>query len=183
MLRSAVYGVAVAALSITSVAADVIIRGDPGGQIGHYLYTAERIRDAGERVIVDGPCLSACTLLLAVVPVERVCVTERAVLGYHAAWQPGMNGEHITAVSATKVMWDLYPQHVRRALARRGGLSRKMIFLRGRELTSLYSPCRRPADFAADSEPTGQVQRRAARTRPMASTRPRHTAHRADLTR
>ncbi len=35
--------------------------------------------------MIDGPCLSACTLVLMTVPEERICVTRRAVLGFHAA--------------------------------------------------------------------------------------------------
>ena len=183
MFRHALCGVALAALSVSSAIADIIIRKDPGGQIGPYLQTAQRIRDSGERVIVDGPCFSACTLLLAVVPRDRICVTERAVLGYHAAWQPGANGEHVTSVSATRMMWDIYPGHVRRALARRGGLSRKMIFLTGRELTSLYPRCRAPADFAAEPEPRVRAHRRSSRNRLTTNKPPRHSERRAALTR
>jgi hypothetical protein len=182
MVRHALCGAAFAALSVTSAYSDIIIRRDPGGQIGHYLHAAERIRDSGERVIVDGSCLSACTLLLAVVPRERVCVTERAVLGYHAAWVPGANGEHVTSTSATRMMWDIYPGNVRRALARRGGLSRKMIFMRGREVAALYPRCRAPADFAADSERRVRAERRSSRNRLTTNTRQRHSGYRADLT-
>ena len=39
---------------------------------------------SGEKVIIDGPCLSACTLVLSTVPSNRICVTKRAVLGFHA---------------------------------------------------------------------------------------------------
>jgi hypothetical protein len=182
MVRHALCGAALAALSVSSAFADIIIRRDPGGQIGHYLHAAQRMRDSGERVIVDGACFSACTLLLAAMPRDRVCVTERAVLGYHAAWVPGANGEHVTSVSATRMMWDLYPGQVRRALARRGGLSRKMIFMRGRELTSLYPRCRAPADFAAETEPRARAHRRAGRNRLTTNTRPRRSGYRADLT-
>ena len=43
------------------------------------------MRDSGEHVVIDGPCLSACTLLTGIIPSDRVCVTQRAVLGFHAA--------------------------------------------------------------------------------------------------
>jgi hypothetical protein len=36
----------------------------------------------------------------------------------------------------------MYPPHVRRWINARGGLSSKMVFLRGRELLSMYPECR-----------------------------------------
>jgi hypothetical protein len=65
--------------------AEVRILASPGGQVGPFLDLFERIRDSGERVVIDGPCLSACTLVLSMVPTERICVTRRAILGFHAA--------------------------------------------------------------------------------------------------
>jgi len=65
--------------------AEVRILGSLGGQVGPFLDLFERVRDSGERVVIDGPCLSACTLVLSMVPNNRICVTRRAVLGFHAA--------------------------------------------------------------------------------------------------
>jgi hypothetical protein len=39
-------------------------------------------------------------------------------------------------------LWDMYPSHVRQWINSRGGLSAKMMFLRGRELMSMYPECR-----------------------------------------
>src|SRR6201992_1106575 len=65
--------------------ADVRILASPGGEVGPFLDLFEGVRDSGERVVIDGPCLSACTLVLSIVPRDRICVTRRAVLGFHAA--------------------------------------------------------------------------------------------------
>src|SRR6266567_8740445 len=65
--------------------AEVRILASAGGQVGPFLDLFERVRASGERVVIDGPCLSACTLVLAMVPADRVCFTRRAVLGFHAA--------------------------------------------------------------------------------------------------
>ena len=65
--------------------ADVRILESPGGQVGPFLDLFDKVAASGERVIIDGPCMSACTLVLSVVPEERICVTRRAVLGFHAA--------------------------------------------------------------------------------------------------
>ena len=66
-------------------AAEVRILASPGGEVGPFLDLFARVRASGERVVIDGPCLSACTLVLSAVPNERICVTRRAVLGFHAA--------------------------------------------------------------------------------------------------
>jgi hypothetical protein len=72
-------------LFITGTAsADVRIVNDPG-QVSSYLRTFYQVRASGERIVIDGPCLSACTLLTGIVPRDHVCVTSRAVLGFHAA--------------------------------------------------------------------------------------------------
>ena len=49
-----------------------------------YLEVFARVRQSGERVVIDGLCLSACTLVLSTIPRNRICVTRRAVLGFHA---------------------------------------------------------------------------------------------------
>jgi hypothetical protein len=41
----------------------------------------------------------------------------------------------------------MYPQHVRRWINQRGGLTSKMMFLRGQELMSMYPECRSDDGF------------------------------------
>jgi len=134
-------GAVVAALAVSSAQAAVRIKADPGGQIGPYLENLVALRGSGERVIIDGPCLSACTMVLGVIPRERICVTSRARLGFHAAWHPGDNGRPVTSRAATRLLMDIYPEHVRSWITRRGGLSPKMMFLSGRELNAMYQTC------------------------------------------
>jgi hypothetical protein len=141
-LGAALFGAVVAALSVSSAPAAVRIVNDAGGQIGPYLENLAALRSSGERVIIDGPCLSACTMVLGVIPRDRICVTRRARLGFHAAWHPGDNGRPITSRGGTQLLMDVYPQHVRSWIARRGGLSHRMMYLSGRELAAMYPSCR-----------------------------------------
>ncbi|MEA2837982.1 MAG: hypothetical protein QOD89_2532 [Bradyrhizobium sp.] len=76
---------AIALLAGAPASAEVRILASPGGEVGPFLDLFERVRASGERVVIDGPCLSACTLVLSTVPNNRICVTRRAVLGFHAA--------------------------------------------------------------------------------------------------
>jgi hypothetical protein len=134
-------GAVAAAVAASAAQAAVRIKADAGGQIGPYLENLVALRGSGEQVIIDGPCLSACTMVLGVIPRDRICVTQRARLGFHAAWHPGDDGRPVTSREATKLLMDIYPQHVRSWIAQRGGLSRKMMYLSGRELASMYRSC------------------------------------------
>ena len=87
---------------ITASHAAVRIVDDPGGRIGTYVERYEGMRSSGERVIIDGYCASACTIVLGTIPHDRICVTSRARLGFHAAWDPGANGRKITNPEATQ---------------------------------------------------------------------------------
>jgi len=100
-IRGLVFGAAALALSITSASATMRISEDRGGQIGRYLEAFASVRSSGERVVVDGNCLSACTLVLGVVPRERICATQRARFGFHAAWMPDREGSPVTSPLGT----------------------------------------------------------------------------------
>ena len=139
---AALLGAVLAALVVSSTSAAVRISGDAGGQIGPYLEHLVALRGSGERVIIDGPCLSACTMVLGVIPRERICVTSRARLGFHAAWHPGDNGRPIISRGGTQLLMDVYPQSVRRWIARKGGLNQRMKYRTGRELASMDPICR-----------------------------------------
>jgi len=119
----------------------VRIANDAGGQIGPYLDKLVSLRSSGQSVAIDGPCLSACTLLLGIIPRERICVTPRAKLGFHAAWKPDASGHKRLSHEGTKALWEIYPANVRSWLARRGGLTPTMVFLSGNELASMYTTC------------------------------------------
>src|SRR6201987_857101 len=116
----------------------VRITDDRGGKIGTYLDKYHGLRTSGETVIIDGLCASACTIVLGSVPHDRICVTSHANLGFHAAWDFGANGRAVTNPEATQMLYSMYPSAVRHWISRRGGLTPRMIFLRGKELPGLH---------------------------------------------
>ncbi len=142
-IRGLLYGAAIAALTVTSASATMRIAEDRGGQIGQYLQAFASVRSSGESVVIDGNCLSACTLVLGLVPRERICATERARLGFHAAWMPDRDGRPVTSPLGTQALWSIYPASVRRWINQHGGLSRKMIFMQGHELNGIVPSCDR----------------------------------------
>jgi hypothetical protein len=150
-------GVAAAGISVSPASATVRIISDPGGAVIDYVERFEAARVSGEPIIIDGPCLSACTLAIALLPRGQVCATPKAVLGFHAAWRRTPHGGRVTSPLATEVMYEAYPANVRKWIARHGGLSERLILLRGRELAAVVPAC--------DAGP-------GTRTRPTMPTRP-----------
>ena len=122
--------------------ATVRIANDRGGNIGEYWSRFTALRDAKEQVIIDGICSSACTMVLGIVPRDRICVTDNAMLGFHAAYRPGFLGMRIVNEPATRTLMGIYPDAIRQWLARNGGLGSETIYLSGPELFALYRKCR-----------------------------------------
>jgi hypothetical protein len=147
MMRTAItkavfLAVLLCGLVVPPARAEVRILASPGGQVGPFLDLFERVRASGERVVIDGPCLSACTLVLSMVPNNRICVTRRAVLGFHAARSIDARGHLYAEPEASELVLEAYPSPVRGWILRRGGLTSRLLLLRGRELAAIYRSCR-----------------------------------------
>jgi len=133
---------AVLSVLVSPAQAEVRILSSPGGQVGPFLDLFEEVRASGERVVIDGPCLSACTLVLSLIPSERICVTRRAIFGFHAARSIDRRGRTYAEPEASQLVLEAYPAPVRVWIERRGGLTSRLLLLRGRELMTMYRPCR-----------------------------------------
>jgi hypothetical protein len=160
-------GLLAAVLLLASIGASqavVRIADDRGGRIGTYVDRYQGLRTSGEAVIIDGLCASACTIILGAIPQDRICVTSHATLGFHAAWDFGANGRAITNPEATQMLYSMYPSPVKRWIAHRGGLTPKMIFLRGKELQALYKPCYLDAQASTVRTPGDGLPASAAKT-------------------
>jgi hypothetical protein len=138
---TALFATTILLAGIGASDAAVRIVEDPGGRIGAYVDKYQGMRSSGEMVIIDGFCASACTIVLGTVPHDKICVTSRARLGFHAAWDAGSGGRKIINPEATQSLYSMYPFEVRRWIDQRGGLTPRMIVLSGRELAAMYRPC------------------------------------------
>jgi hypothetical protein len=161
MRRTAFVLVAVAAMSIMTSSAQATMRisGDPGGLILAYAEKFLQARASGEQVVIDGACLSACTLALAMVPRGQVCATSNAVLGFHSAWRPNSHGGKATSSVATQAMMELYPADVRNWIGRHGGLTPRMIYLQGHELSAMVPTCGAASSSVASASGVGRTGR------------------------
>jgi hypothetical protein len=128
--------------ALASAQAEVRILASPGGAVEPFLELFDRVRASGERVVIDGPCLSACTLVLSTVPNDRICVTRRAVLGFHAARSIDRRGRFYAEPEASQAVLEAYPLPVQGWISRHGGLTSRLLLLRGRELAAIYPRCR-----------------------------------------
>jgi hypothetical protein len=144
-LAAAVVSIAASTIvsASTVASAEVRIVSDPGGEVAAYLNKYRQIRDSGQHVVIDGPCLSACTLLTGIVPKDRICVTQRAMLGFHAAsYYDDASRSLVPTRAGSRLVMSLYPANIRRWIEQHGGLTPHIIRLQGRELASLYQTCR-----------------------------------------
>ena len=141
-MRRALYAVLFLLVSFMPASAEVRIEASPGGEATSFIHFFETLRQSHERVVIDGPCYSACTLALIIIPRSRICVTRRAVLGFHAARESDQYGREYPAPDLTRVVAAAYPQPVRNWIRLHGGLTRAPIFLSGRELADMVPRCR-----------------------------------------
>ncbi len=149
MMRfSLLFLVLFSVLASAPARADLRITSDHGGYMTEYKAKYERIRDRKERVIIDGICNSACTLVFGIVPLNRVCVTPRASLGFHQAYydKSFTFGIKVTSIEGTSELMSYYPQPVKDWIRRNGGLTTEMKKIKnGADLWKIVDPC--PEEF------------------------------------
>lgn len=137
-----------ALLAATSARADLRITRDHGGYVDEYKAKYARIRDAHQRVIIDGICNSACTLVFGIVPMNKICVTPRASIGLHQAYydKAFTFGIKVTSYEGTADLMSYYPDTIKSWLDRNGGLTTEMKKItNGPELWKIVDPC--PEEF------------------------------------
>ena len=141
-LRSLLVGLFLLVALVLPSSAMTRIAEDMGGSLGDYLLKFAAMRDSGERVMIDGSCFSACTLVTALIPRGKICITERAMLGFHAGWFENKAGQRLTSPTGTRVLYAMYPPVIRRWIASQGGLGNRTIVLQGPELAAMYQYCK-----------------------------------------
>jgi hypothetical protein len=131
-------------VATTPARAELHITRDHGGYVEEYKAKYKRVREKGERVIIDGVCNSACTLVFGIVPMNRICVTPRASLGFHEAYydKTFTFGIKVTSAAGTSELMSYYPDTVKDWIRRNGGLTTDMKKIKnGAELWKIVDPC------------------------------------------
>ena len=117
---------------------------DHGGYVEEYKARYKRIRDSGERVVIDGICNSACTLVFGIVPMNKICVTPKASIGVHQAYydKAFTFGIKVTSADGTSDLISYYPDPMKDWIRRNGGLTTEMKKIKnGEELWKIVDPC------------------------------------------
>lgn len=106
----------------TQAQATIVITEDPGGIVDEYVLRWETVRAAADRVVVAGPCASACTTMLGIVPDANICATKQGVFLFHSAVEmiPGQPKTARFSPAGTAELWQAYPERVRAMLRQRG---------------------------------------------------------------
>ena len=131
-------------VAASTARADLHITRDHGGYVEEYKTKYARIRDRHERVIIDGICNSACTLVFGIVPMNKICVTPRASLGFHQAYydKAFTFGIKVNSTDGTGDLMSYYPETVRNWIRRNGGLTNEMKKIKnGEDLWKIVDPC------------------------------------------
>jgi hypothetical protein len=126
-------------LAASPARAELHITRDHGGYVEEYKEKYKRIRDRHERVIIDGICNSACTLVFGIVPMNKICVTPRASLGFHQAYY---DKAFTFGIKVTSDLMSYYPDSVKDWIRRNGGLTTEMKKIKnGMDLWKIVDPC------------------------------------------
>src|SRR3989344_4450319 len=127
-----------------------------GGGLGVFTHAAEVIRKERRWVVIDGRCMSACTIL-ADEARNRVCITKRATFEFHAG------SVNFLGFRLENVEFDLpYSQPIARWVKSRGGLpsakSGKFLVMRYGEARRFWQTCVRTGALLPD-HPRGPAVR------------------------
>ncbi|HZV05863.1 MAG TPA: hypothetical protein VE999_12340 [Gemmataceae bacterium] len=97
------------ALARSAHAEKVYYLHDPGGNVAAHIYTYSQINAEYDRVVIDGQCKSACTTVLGVVPLNKICITPSGYFMFHAAH----HGDRSINPGTTQLMMSVYAPPVR----------------------------------------------------------------------
>jgi hypothetical protein len=120
------------------------IKKNMGGLIDKQVAAYKKDARRGTHFVIDGYCASACTTILGIIPRERVCVTEKAALGFHSGyyWTPFWR---IHSSKATQQMWSYDPPEVQAELIAthfwNGGLGQKHLDMMWIYASRFYPLC------------------------------------------
>jgi hypothetical protein len=116
---------------------------EPGGFVHEHIKRWRQVEKSAADVEIRGPCFSACTLVMSVVPKERICFGDHASLQFHLA--ADLQGR--PAYDTTASMLQSYPRDIREWVLARGGMASMTIYdfliLEAEELWGMgYRKCR-----------------------------------------
>lgn len=119
---------------------------DLGGSLLEYLKNYSDARVQNTHFVLDGLCISACTLITGEIPNENVCSTPYAKLAFHAAFILNPMIGRVFSPEGTELLWRIYPESIRELLKKHGWAGPdvdqdKLIWIEGEELQQIFKLC------------------------------------------
>ena len=121
----------------------MVIHNDNGGVVEQYIAREHQVH--GQRIVIDGRCMSACTIYLAN---PNACATPRASFWFHSAFVGAdLGGGRVAYVAedrpTTWRMMESYPPLLKSWIQahRPYGLTQQMLVLRGRAMFQIIPRC------------------------------------------
>jgi hypothetical protein len=102
-----------------------------GGSVVAYNARWRELAARGVDVRIVGPCQSACTILLAHIPRNKICVTPNGSFGFHTAKLP----------SATAMLWNGYQADIRTWINQHGGLTPAFVWMAAPDTFRFFRHC------------------------------------------
>jgi hypothetical protein len=102
-----------------------------GGVVRDYNARWAELGSRGVNVRIVGPCQSACTVLLAHIPRERICVTPNASFGFHLA----------KTATGTSLLLAAYSSDIMAWIDAHGGLTPAFIWMRAPDIYKFFKRC------------------------------------------
>lgn len=102
-----------------------------GGIVSEYNARWAELGSRGVHVRIVGPCQSACTVLLAHVPREHICVTPNASFGFHLA----------KTATGTSLLRAAYSPDIMGWIDAHGGLTPTFIWMRAPDIYKFFKRC------------------------------------------
>ena len=121
-MKKLIWSILAIMFCTVSAQAHIYIKNDKGGLLDKYIAKYKKLNVRGEKIVISGYCNSSCTLLLGIIPRERVCVRPGATLGFHSSYL----WPWFYYAEGTREMWSYYPDDVRGLIIDKGwdGLSK-----------------------------------------------------------
>ena len=114
----------------------VSISNNSGGNIAAFAVAVARYRGAGTLVMFNGRCDSACTLFLGL-PAHQTCISRGAFFRFHSPSAGSMRSERL----AQAYLMRKYPSWVRAWIARKNGLTHRLITMNYNYASQFMQTC------------------------------------------
>ena len=131
MMRSIVAAALMLLAAATAQAETIDVSDSHGGLVADYDAKWAALAAKGVSVRVVGPCQSACTVMLAHIPNDRICVTPQASFGFHLA----------KTAKSTATLWGAYSSDIQAWINQHGGLTSQFIWMRAPDTYRFFHKC------------------------------------------